>query len=186
MRNAAARCKLLLPVLALCTLPVVFHLTIVETSHIRLAPVLSFGVLFKFGFVTVAALMHWAIYSSLLLMFGRTLRRGREPLISAMARRMHGELSGELVLYTRRATIAWTCFFAGQLVTSIGLFCFAPLVVWSFFVNILDIPLVAAMFSAEYACRLRCLENPPRHSLAAILKMITEIRKPGAETAVSL
>ncbi|HEY1857076.1 hypothetical protein [Acidocella sp.] len=164
----------------------VFHLTIVETSHVRLAPVLSFGVLFKLGFVTVSALMHWAIYSGLFLMFARTLRRGREPLITAMARRMHGDLSGELALYTRRVTIAWACFFAVQLVTSIALFCFAPLVVWSFFVNILDIPLVVAMFSAEYACRLRCLQNPPRHSLAVILNMVAEIRKPREETAISL
>jgi uncharacterized membrane protein len=63
------------------------------------------------------------------------------------------------------------------------LFCFAPLVIWSFFVNILDLPLVVAMFAAEYAVRLRCLRDPPRHSLAAIVNMIAEIRKPQEQPA---
>ncbi|MDE2513521.1 MAG: hypothetical protein KGL22_05395, partial [Alphaproteobacteria bacterium] len=84
----------------------------------------------------------------------------------------------ELVVYTRRVTWAWCGFFAVQLTTSVTLFLFAPLVVWSFFVNVLDIPLVAAMFGAEYLCRIHCLRDPPRHSLAAILAMITDVRKP--------
>jgi hypothetical protein len=61
-----------------------------------------------------------------------------------------------------------------QLTLSVTLFCFAPLVAWSFFVNILDIPLVVAMFAAEYFVRLRCLDDPPRHSLPVIIKMIGE------------
>jgi uncharacterized membrane protein len=185
MRDVAATRKPFLAVLMLGILPVLFHLTIVETSHVHFALALSISVLFKLGFVTVSALMHWAIYSSLFLAFALTLRPGHESLITAMARRMHGDLSGELALYTRRVTIAWTCFFAAQLGMSIALFCFASLVVWSFFVNILDIPLVVAMFSAEYAYRLRCLQNPPRHSLAVILNMVAELRKPRAETAIS-
>jgi len=112
--------------------------------------------------------------ASLLATFGLTLRPGHEPLITGMARRLHGDIAAELVTYTRNVTIAWTVFFAMQLALSIGLFCFAPLVVWSFFVNILDIPLVAAMFAAEYAIRLRVLRDPPRHSLSAIIGMITE------------
>jgi uncharacterized membrane protein len=104
------------------------------------------------------------------------LRPGREALITGMARRMHTPFTDELAVYTRRVTIAWAGFFAAQLVTSIALFCFAPLVVWSLFVNILDFPLVAAMFAAEYAVRLRCLRDPPRHSLAAIAAMIADIR----------
>ncbi len=185
MQGIAAARSPLLAVLALGVLPVLFHLTIVETSHIHFTTALSFGVLFKFGFVTISALTHWAIYCGLLLTFALTLRRGHEPLITAMARRMHGDLSSELLLYTRRVTIVWSCFFAVQLTMSIALFCFAPLVVWSFFVNILDLPLVVAMFSAEYAFRIRYLQNPPRHSLSAILNMVTELRKPHAAAIVS-
>lgn len=81
-------------------------------------------------------------------------------------------------MYTRRVTWAWCCFFAAQLATSVTLFFFTPVVVWSFFVNVLDLPLVVVMFLAEYRCRLRCLRNPPRHSLTEIIRMVTDVRKP--------
>jgi uncharacterized membrane protein len=184
MANARLRPRLQLAGLA--AIPVLFHLAIFETRHVPLALVPRFGPLLKLGFVTSSALAHWAIYSSLLVMFALTLRPGREPLITAMARRLHGTLPDELARYTRRVTLAWSCFFAAQLTSSIALFLFAPLVVWSFFVNILDLPLVAAMFAAEYATRLRVLRNPPRHSLAVILAMVADIRKPQEEPAGSL
>ena len=160
-------------VLAFAIVPVLFHLVIVATRHARLGPALSLPVLFKIGFVTASALAHWGIYASLLITFGLTLRPGREPLITTMARRMHGDLSDEMVWYTGRVTQAWCCFFAFQLTVSVTLFCSGRLVLWSTFVNILDIPMVAAMFSAEYFCRLRLLRDPPRHSFAAILSMVT-------------
>ncbi|MGH7002141.1 MAG: hypothetical protein ACREEA_11630, partial [Stellaceae bacterium] len=71
------------------------------------------------------------------------------------------------------------------LTTSIMLFLLAPLVVWSFFVNVLDIPMVVAMYAAEYLCRLHYLQDPPRHSLATILGMVADVRKPRAEPASS-
>jgi len=174
MEGATAARAPVLGLLALAIVPLFFHLVIVETSHVHLALALSFGSLFKLGFVTAAALAHWGIYGSLLLTFALTLRPGHEPLITAMARNMHGEMAPELVIYTRRATFAWCIFFAMQLTISVTLFCFTPLVVWSCFVNIFDIPLVAAMFSAEYLCRLLCLRDPPRHSFAMILRMISD------------
>ncbi len=163
-------------ILVLCIVPVLLHLAIVETSHVRLAWSAGFGAVFKLGFVAASAAGHWGIYGSLLLTFGLTLRPGHEPLITAMARKLHGQIPEELARYTRRVTIAWCGFFVTQLAISITLFCFAPLVVWSFFVNVLDIPLVAAMFAAEYAVRLRSLRDPPRHSLAVILNMVAESR----------
>jgi len=159
-------------VLAFAIVPIIFHLVIVATRNVRLSLTPSLAALFKFGFVTASAISHWGIYSSLLLMFALTLLPGREPLITTMAWRMHGELSDEMVRYTGWVTRAWCCFFALQLTVSVGLFCFAPLVWWSSFVNLLDIPMVVAMFSAEYCCRLRCLRDPPRHSLAAIFNMV--------------
>jgi uncharacterized membrane protein len=173
----AARGKLPV-VLALCLIPIAAHMFIVLTAHCRLGFTFGFESLFKLGFVTASAITHWGIYISLLLTFGLTLRPGHEALITTMARKMHGNGQGEippqLAEYTRRVTIAWCCFFALQLSLSVSLFCFAPLVAWSFFVNILDIPLVALMFAAEYFVRLRCLDDPPRHSLPVIIKMIRE------------
>jgi uncharacterized membrane protein len=164
-------------VAALALVPLLFHLFIAETSRVHFASFLSFGALFRMSVVTVSALTHWAIYGGLLATFGSTLRPGRDALITAMARRMHGAISDELAVYTRRVTWAWCGFFAVQLTTSVLLFAFAPLVVWSFFVNVLDIPLVATMFGAEYVCRFHCLSDPPRHSLAAIFDMIVDAGK---------
>jgi uncharacterized membrane protein len=130
--------------------------------------------LFKLSFVTASAVTHWGIYGTLLVTFALTLRPGHVPLITAMARRMQSDFTEELAFYTRRVTIAWCCFFAAQLTLSITLFCFAPLVVWSWFVNILDLPLVAAMFAAEYLVRICYLRNPPKQSFAMVLKMIED------------
>jgi uncharacterized membrane protein len=157
-------------VAAIAAISVLFHAVIVETSKLPLN--FSVGGLFKFSFIGVSALAHWSLYASLLATFGLTLRRGHTPLISVMAYRLQGTLSEEMIRYTRGVTIAWTLFFAAQLLTSIALFCFAPLTVWSVFVNLLDIPLVVTMFAAEYALRLRLLRHPPRHSLAMIFEMI--------------
>jgi uncharacterized membrane protein len=169
--TTAARSRLT-AVLALGLVPLLFHLFIAETSHVHFASLLSLGALFKMSLVTVSALTHWAIYGGLLATFGSTLRPGRDALITAMARRLHGPISDELALYTRRVTWAWCGFFAVQFTTSVALFAFAPLVVWSFFVNVLDIPLVATMFGAEYIFRVNYLQDPPRHSVAAIIDMI--------------
>ncbi|WP_308389610.1 hypothetical protein [Acidithiobacillus sp. AMEEHan] len=136
----------------------------------------------KLALVSATAIMQWAIYISLLLTFGLTLRSGRQPLITSMVQRMHGNLDPALIQYTRKVTIAWTLFFATQLIVSISLLLFAPLVIWSFFVNILDLPLVLTMFAIEYLVRQRCLEHPPRHSFAEILAMIS---KPMQETAAA-
>ena len=159
------------------------HVAIVATAQGHIGAPVGIARLFRLGVVTASALTHWAIYGGLLLTFGLTLRPGRQALLTTMARKVHGALSDEVTVYTRRATWAWCGFFAAQLTTSVTLFLFAPLVVWSFFVNVLDLPLVATMFAAEYLCRLTCLRDPPRQSLAQIVRMITEVRKPGDEPA---
>jgi acyl carrier protein len=163
-------------VLLIVLVPLLFHASIIATSHTRFA--FTPGGLFKVSFVTASALMHWGLYASLLASFALTLRRGHTPLITAMAYKLHGAgIPTELVVYTRRVTIAWSCFFAAQLSTSVLLFCFAPLTAWSLFVNVLDIPLVVAMYAAEYAVRIRVLHDPPRHSFATIFEMVSGCMK---------
>ena len=181
---ASGRARLF-AVLGIVVVPLLFHFFIVETSGVPFFGTPSLLLVFKASFVTVAAVTHWAIYTGLLLTFAVTLRPGREALLTFMARRLHGTISEEVRIYTRRVTYAWCAFFAFQLVTSVALFFFAPLVVWSFFVNVLDIPLVATMFIAEYIFRIHHLQNPPRHSLSAVLSMIADVRKAREEWASS-
>lgn len=86
--------------------------------------------------------------------FARTLKEGSEPLITSVARRVHGTLLPEIESYTRMVTLAWSLFFLMQVVISVSLFSFAPLDVWSTYVNLLNIPMIILMFIVEYIYRV--------------------------------
>ena len=94
------------------------------------------------------------VYCALLWMFARTLAPGREALVTALARHVHGTLPDEITAYTRQVNWAWCLFFGAMALTSLLLFALAPLALWSLFVNVLSLPLIAAMFVAEYAYRV--------------------------------
>lgn len=120
--------------------------------------------------LTALGIPHAAAYLFLLGLFGRTLARGREPLVTEIARRIHGTLEPEIVAYTRRVTLAWCLFCAAQLALSAALFVLAPLDIWSLFVNVLNVPLLALMFAAEYGYRVTRYPNHPRASLGATMR----------------
>ena len=105
----------------------------------------SLAMLYPLPYVTVYLILLW--------LFGRTLLAPRQPLVTLLALHVHGELPVEIVRYTRRVTWAWCIFFAAMTATSLLLFAFAPLPVWSAFNSLLNLPLVAAMYLAEYAWR---------------------------------
>lgn len=113
---------------------------------------------------------HAAAYLALLWLFGRTLRRGRDPLVSRVARRVHGALAPEMEAYTRGVTLAWCVFFAGQVIVSALLFAFASLEAWSLFVNVLNFPLLALMFGSEYLYRVLHYPDHPRTTLPGMLR----------------
>jgi uncharacterized membrane protein len=113
---------------------------------------------------------HAAAYLFLLWLFGRTLLRGRDPLVSRIARRVHGTLAPEMEAYTRRVTLAWCVFFAGQVAVSALLLAFAPLAAWSLFVNVLNVPLLALMFGSEYLYRVAHHPDHPRTTLPGMLR----------------
>ncbi|HYH43725.1 MAG TPA: hypothetical protein VD867_17275 [Burkholderiales bacterium] len=126
------------------------------------------------GLTAAYGVPHAAIYLSLLWMFGRTVMRGREPLITGFARQVHGTLPPEMAAYTRRVTQAWCVFFAAQPLVSAALFMWAPLDMWSLFVNVLNLPLVAFMFAAEYLYRVRRYRDFPHASIMKGVRMFTE------------
>ena len=125
-------------------------------------------------------LEHAGTYSLLCATFGRTLLRGRTPMISQFARIVHGELSLALMAYTRAATWAWTLYFAGIAGLSLLLFWLAPISVWSTFAYLLGIPLLALMFAAEYAAR--CFVLPPAER-AGPLEAIRAYRQASAQSS---
>ena len=126
------------------------------------------------GLAAAYGVPHAAIHLSLLWLFGRTLVRGREPLITGFARRVHGTLPPEMVAYTRHVTQAWCIFFAAQPLISAALLVWAPLATWSLFVNVLNFPLVVFMFAAEYAWRVTRHRDFPHASIMKGVQMFTE------------
>jgi hypothetical protein len=156
-------------------LPVLVHLAVISEGWIRLVPGLGLLRFVDLGLIAASGLPHAIIYLGVLAMFGATLRPGRDALVTALARRMYGAIPQEMAVYTRRVTWAWCVFFVAQLATSLVLFLVAPLAVWSFFVNILNLPLLALMFIVEQTCRPLFLRDAPRHSLADMLRMILHV-----------
>jgi hypothetical protein len=129
------------------------------------------------GLMAVSGLPHALIYAVLLAVFGASLRPGREPLVTALSRRMYAVVPADMAAYTRGVTWAWCAFFAAQLVTSLALFLLAPRAAWLFFVNLLNLPLLALMFIGEHTVRPFLLKNAPRHSVADVRRFIAYIRE---------
>jgi uncharacterized membrane protein len=115
---------------------------------------------------------HAVTYLLLLWAFARTLFPGRAPLITKLARVVHGTLAPEIERYTRRVTLAWSVFFAAQVVCSGLLFEFASLEAFSLFVNMLSLPLVVLMFAGEYAYRVTRYPGIPRATLAQTISAL--------------
>jgi uncharacterized membrane protein len=130
----------------------------------------------QLGAVAAAGTVHAVVYGALLGVFGLTLLPGRVALITVIARKLHGTIPDDMAAYTRGVTWAWCCFFAAQLVGSLALLLFAPLVVWSLFVNILNFPLIVLMFVAESCYRVVGLKNRPRYGLADMLAIWAHIK----------
>jgi uncharacterized membrane protein len=128
--------------LALLITTIMTMLGLAEVYLFGLPPAIIFG------------LPHLVTNLFLMWFFARTLKDGREPLITSIARRVHGSLTPDIEIYTRHVTFAWSLFFALQVVVSLGLYIFASLEVWSVFINILNAPLIILMFVCEYAYRI--------------------------------
>jgi uncharacterized membrane protein len=111
------------------------------------------------NFPSIFFIEHAVVNLTLGVVFGRTLRAGREPLCTRFARLIHGHLPPEVVRYTRQVTIAWAAFFATLFLLSCTLYLGGFLSAWSLLANILSPILVGAMFVVEYAIRLRVLPH---------------------------
>jgi len=123
------------------------------------------------NFSIVYLLQQCGLYAILAFSFGRSLRKGRMPLCTQLANKVHGPLTILELRYTRQVTWAWTIFFLLNLGTTWALFEFAPLRLWSLFVNFLSLPLILLMFIAEYAVRRRVLPQVHPHGLMATLRV---------------
>lgn len=128
------------------------------------------------GLAAAYGIPHAAIYLSLFWLFARTLKPGREPLVTTFARRVHGTLPPEMAAYTRRVTLAWCVFFIAQPLVSAALLAGTTLAAWSFFINMLNLPLLLLMFAGEYAYRIVRHRRFPHASIFQSVESYTEHR----------
>lgn len=124
--------------------------------------------------VAATGIPHALANSILLVTFAASLAPGREAILTGIARRIRGPLPDELILYSRRVTLAWCFFFGAQLIISLGLFLFAPVEVWSFFINVLNLPLIIAMFVIEYCCRLILYPHYRHDRISDIMRLFAK------------
>ncbi len=96
---------------------------------------------------------HAGIHGFLAFAFGNTLRPGHTPLITTLARRVHRNVTPDMVAYTRKCTLAWVVYFAGMAVASVALYAVAPFDSWALFANLLTPVTLVAMFVGEYLLR---------------------------------
>ena len=116
------------------------------------------------------------IYCALLSRFARSLAPGREPVITHVARLTRGALPPEIQRYTRRVTIAWCVFFAGQLALSALLMAILPRSQWLWFVTLFNLPLAGVMFLGEYAVRLIVLRHHRHEGLSSMIRVFGTVR----------
>lgn len=111
--------------------------------------------LLRDNFAWIYLFQHVGAFTLLAIAFGRSLGAAETPMISRFAERIHGTLVPPLARYTRRATLAWTMFFAAMTSISLALFFGAPIAWWSTFANLLTPLLIGLMFLGEFVVRRR-------------------------------
>ncbi len=111
------------------------------------------------------------VYTLLGITFARTLFGPRAALCTQLADKVHGPLSPREVLYTRRVTAAWAVFFFAITALSLVLYRWAPLRIWSIYINFCVLPLIAAMFLAEYLVRRQVLPQVTGAGLLATVRV---------------
>src|SRR5439155_6024691 len=116
-----------------------------------------------------------ALNLGLAVLFARTLRTGREPLISTFARAERGTLEADLAVYTRRLTIVWAIFFVGAAAFSIWLAAMSTPATWGWFVAVGNYIAVALLFIGEYIFR-RWRFPQYRHASPLALAVIVAAR----------
>lgn len=107
----------------------------------------------RMAVLATAGSSHAVFFAMLGIGLAVSLRPGRVDPVTSLARRLDPHWRPDMESYTRTVALGWTLFFLAQCAISGILLLIAPRDVWSFFVLVLDLPLVALMFVAEYVAR---------------------------------
>ena len=119
---------------------------------------------------------HVAIHVLLAFVFGLTLQGGREPLITALARRVHGGLTPDMATYSRKVTVAWTAYFIAMAALSLVLYAATPFDAWATFANLVTPCAMLLMFIGEYVLRYQLHPEFERATLAQAVRAYADRR----------
>lgn len=133
-------------------------------------------------------------------LFGHTLLRGRTPLIERMVRLLHREqgvhddaaTQARIARYARRLTQLWCLLFVALALLNAALALLAvpggvlasaglepplavPLPLWSWFANVWNYAIVAALFVIEYAWRRRVFPQQPYRGFGDFLLRVARV-----------
>jgi uncharacterized membrane protein len=89
---------------------------------------------------------------TLLVVFGRTLRRG-PSMVEALARLQYGALAPGAVPYCRRVTVVWCAFFTVNIAIISTLALTGRLSAWALYTGIVAYVVMAGLFTAELTYR---------------------------------
>ena len=113
---------------------------------------------------------HIAIHLLLAVVFGLTLVGGRESLITALARRVHGGLTPPMEVYSRKVTVVWTIYFVAMAALSLVLYALAPFATWAAFAGLASPLALLALFVGEHVLRYRWHPEFERATLAQAVR----------------
>lgn len=127
---------------------------------------------FVFGGLPMLYAVPVLIHLFLCGLFGLTLLPGRKPLISAYVEVQYESVPAAMYRYTRRVTAVWAGFFALMALQSLLLALFAPVQIWSLFVNFINYVFVLVLFLAEYTVRKRVFHDRRHASFPQFLRTL--------------
>jgi len=104
--------------------------------------------------------------------FGRTLRAGREPLITTVARAARPATPDYLLVYSRHLTELWTGIFIAMTLWDLTLATCAPRAAWSFMANGANYVLIGATVTFEYLYRRWRFRDYDHPGFAEYLKIV--------------
>ena len=136
-----------------------------------------------FAPATLYLAQHVGVHLLLAFVFGSTLQHGREALITALARRVHAELTPAMVVYSRKVTVLWTLYFVAMALLSIALHALAPFEAWAIFANLVTPVAMLLLFVGEYVIRYRLHPEFERATLAQAVHAYSQRRTQSAEPA---
>lgn len=114
----------------------------------------ALGLIYLAGQIATLTLLPPIIFPALLLfVFGRSLIRAREPLITYIGERSRGPLTQAMRHYTRRLTQLWCAIFTALIIQALWLALHPDPRVWSWWTNVINYLAMGGFFVGEYAYR---------------------------------